>query len=280
MKRREFLHTLAASTAVTSYLSIAHAVENFEEVLAASRKKSHQAHEDLSDMEQLKMHGNEKIYMLLYPGLTALDLVGPQYMFAAMMGATIHLVAKDSTQPVETDTGFSIMPTLSFAEVSDTPTVFFIPGSAGGIIKAMKDSETIEFVEANSKNATYVTSVCTGSLLLGRAGLLKDKRATTHWTAMDCLQDFGAIPVNERVVTDGNLITGGGVTAGIDFGLTILAKLRGANYARTVQLSAEYSPAPPFNSGTPESAPSEITKHMRDMYDPLIVQIKEIAKSS
>ncbi len=146
--------------------------------------------------------------------------------------------------PVDTDTGFSIMPTMTFKDVAKKPTVLFVPGSSHGIISAMKDNETIEFVKNCASESSYITSVCTGSLILGKAGLLKGKHATSHWATVDVLKEFGAIPTRERVVTDGNVITGGGVTAGIDFGLCLLATLRGANYARTVQLSAEYSPAP------------------------------------
>ena len=279
MKRRSFIKSVIGGTAMASFISIANAIEDYEKLLANSREKSRIAHDKLAEMPELTMHGNEQIYMLMYPGFTALDLVGPQYMFAAMMGANVHLIAKDAAKPIETDTGLSIMANSSFKDMNHEPTVLFVPGSSYGVIKAMKDEETIDFVKNCGLNATFVTSVCTGSLILGKAGLLEDKRATSHWTTIDILREFGAIPTRERVVTDGNLITGGGVTAGIDFGLELLAMLRGENYARTVQLSAEYSPNPPFSSGTPESAPSEITEHMRAMYDPLIVQIKEIAKN-
>jgi putative intracellular protease/amidase len=279
MKRRSFIKSIIGGAAFANYISIAQAVENYEEVLATSRENSRMAHDKLANMPNLNMHGNEQIYMLMYPGFTALDLVGPQYMFSAMMGAEVHLVAKDASKPIETDTGFSIMPTISFEDIEKKPTVLFVPGSSYGVITAMKDNDTINFVKESANNSSYITSVCTGSMILGKAGLLEGKRATSHWTTIDILKDFGAIPVHERVVIDDNIVTGGGVTAGIDFGLTLLAELRGENYARTVQLSAEYAPAPPFNSGTPQSAPTELTAHMQAMYDPLIVQIKEIAKS-
>jgi len=196
-----------------------------------------------------------------------------------MMGAKVHLVAKDASKPVKCGLGISIMPTMSFGDISKKPTLLFVPGAGMGMIDVLEDKETMDFVTECATKADYLTSVCTGSLILAKTGLLKGKRATSHWATLDVLKDFGLEPVNERVVTDGNLITGGGVTAGIDFGLTVLAALRGENYAKAVQLQMEYAPAPPFNSGTPETAPPAITKSLRAMGEPVISKARLSAKN-
>jgi len=278
MKRRHFIQTVAASVAASvPFLSVAKEKERTEVGAAQSISDPHA---DLKAMGNLKMMGNEEIVMLLYPGFAALDLVGPQYIFASMMGAKVHLVAKDVSKPVKCGQGISITPTMSFDDVKKKPTIFFVPGAGMGMIDVLEDKETMDFVTECSTNADYVTSVCTGSLILAKTGLLEGRRATSHWTALNVLKDFGLEPVNERVVTDGNLITGGGITAGIDFGLTVLAALRGENYAKAVQLQMEYAPAPPFNSGTPETAPPGITKSMRAMNEPVIKKAREIARKS
>jgi hypothetical protein len=199
----------------------------------------------------------EEIALLVYPGLTARDLIGPHHMFAAMMGAHVHLVAK-SLSPVTSDLGVTITPTTTFADCPRDLTVLFAPGGTLGTLAALADDETRAFMADRGSRATYVTSVCTGALILGAAGLLKGYRATTHWAAKEVLADFGAIATEGRVVRDRNRITGGGVTAGLDFGLTMVAELRDATYAQGVQLQAEYDPHPPFQSGSPVTAPAEV----------------------
>jgi len=277
MLRRKFIKTVAAAAALSPFLQNAGAAEVAEhkDVIASANP-----HADLKAMGNLKMMGDEEIVMLLYPGFAALDLVGPQFIFASMMGAKVHLVAKDASKPVKCGLGISITPTMSFDDVKKKPTIFFVPGAGMGMIDVFEDKETMDFVTECAAQADYVTSVCTGSLILAKTGLLEGRRATSHWTALNVLKDFGLEPVNERVVTDGNLITGGGITAGIDFGLTVLAALRGENYAKAVQLQMEYAPAPPFNSGTPETAPPAITRSMRAMNEPLIKKAREIARKS
>jgi cyclohexyl-isocyanide hydratase len=191
------------------------------------------------------------IAMLLFPQVTLLDLVGPLEVFHRIPDAKVHLVWKDA-QPVPADSGFAMLPTATFADVPPAD-VLFVPGGAGQI-PLMEDAEAIDFLQRQAARAAYVTSVCTGSLLLGAAGLLRGYRAATHWAFMDLLPAVGAIPVDERVVVDRNRVTAGGVTAGIDFGLRIAAELVNESFAKRVQLALEYDPAPPFASGHPRSA--------------------------
>jgi len=206
----------------------------------------------------------DQIAMLVYPRMTAIDLIGPQHFFASLMGAHVHLVAR-SLDPVASDTGVTITPTATFETCPRDLTVLFAPGGTTGTLAAMADTATRAFMADRGARARYVTSVCTGALILGSAGLLKGRRATTHWAAREVLADFGAIPVAERVVRDGNLITGAGVTAGLDFGLTMVAELRDPIYAQGVQLQAEYDPHPPFTAGSPATAPAAV----RDMITPM-----------
>ena len=191
-----------------------------------------------------------EIGMLLYPGLTLLDLIGPQTVFSWF--ANIHLVWK-TKDLVYSDTGIGMQPTCTFESCPRDLDILFVPGGFGQN-QLMSDAETLAFLADRGSTAKYVTSVCSGSLLLGAAGLLKGYKATSHWAARDGLSAFGAIPTDARVVVDRNRITGGGVTAGIDFGLVILAKLRGEDAAKLTQLAMEYDPEPPFQAGSPKTA--------------------------
>ncbi len=219
----------------------------------------------------------DDIAMLVYPGLTALDLVGPQYMFAALDGARVHLVAK-STAPVTSDTGLVLTPTASFADCPADLTVLFAPGGTDGTLAAMRDAETLAFMADRGARAGYVTSVCTGSLILGAAGLLRGYRATSHWAARTVLAGFGAVPTEARVVRDRNRITGAGVTAGLDFGLAMLAEMRGADYAELVQLGCEYDPQPPFAAGSPLSAPPAVRAEMTALLAGFVVEAEVVAR--
>ena len=269
---------LAGAAALAPFAALAAGVARAEETLAQARARSQAAHEALAKREGLKMMGEETIAMLLYPGFTALDLVGPQYIFASMMGAKVQLVAKDpKLKPVMSDTGLAIQPDAGFAEVPEAPTILFVPGAAGGLIDALRDAETIAFLKDRGARTDYVTSVCTGSLLLGMAGLLEGRRATSHWVTHGLLSEFGATPVKARVVTDDRVITGGGVTAGLDFGLALLAALRGADYARAIQLQAEYAPEPPFDAGTPETAGPFLAESLDGIFAPLVAQARQAA---
>lgn len=221
-------------------------------------------------------HGKEQIAFLVYPGFTALDLVGPHYMLSSLMGATVHIVAK-TLDPVTSDQKLVLMPSATFATCPADLDILCVPGGSDGTLAAMRDEATLAFLRDRGSRAKYITSVCTGSLLLGAAGLLKGYKATSHWVARDLLKEFGAEPVDSRVVTDRNRITGAGVTAGLDFGLGLTASLRDADYAKAVQLLAEYHPEPPFNAGTPALAGEAATKMMGDMFVPFATQARAIA---
>ena len=192
-----------------------------------------------------------RVAFLLFPDVTQLDLTGPAQVLSRLGNVTIDLVARDRA-PVPTDAGFALLPTATFDDAAQ-PDILCIPGGFG-VNDAMEDPATLAWVRQAAEKADWVTSVCTGALLLGAAGLLKGYRATTHWASHHHLAAFGAEPVKERVVFDRNRVTGGGVTAGIDFGLALTAAIRGEAHARLVQLGLEYDPAPPFDSGSPESA--------------------------
>ncbi|OJY62772.1 DJ-1/PfpI family protein [Rhizobium sp. 60-20] len=215
----------------------------------------------------------DQIAMLCYPGMTVLDLIGPQYMFAALMGATVHLVGK-TRDPMTSDTGVTVIPTTTFDDCPRQLTVLFAPGGTNGTLAAMRDEATRNFLADRGARAQYVTSVCTGALILGAAGLLKGYRATTHWAALKTLADCGATPVSERVVRDRNRITGAGVTAGLDFGLAMVAELRDPVYAQAVQLGCEYDPHPPFNAGSARTAPTEVKAIMEKMYATFPSQVR------
>jgi putative intracellular protease/amidase len=220
----------------------------------------------------------DEIAMLIYPKMTALDLIGAQYMFAALMGAKVHLVAKTAA-PVTSDTGVTIAPTATFADCPRDLTVIFAPGGTTGTFAAMEDAETRAFMADRGSRAKYVTSVCTGSLILGAAGLLDGYKATSHWAVREVLADFGATPTDQRVVRDRNRITGAGVTAGLDFGLTMVAELRDRNYAESVQLLCEYDPHPPFDSGSLHTAPPEVRDVMSTMLSGVTARARATARA-
>jgi len=201
-----------------------------------------------------------QIGLLLFPRLTQLDMTGPFEVFSRIPDAKVHLVWK-TTEPVRSDTGLAMLPTTSFADCPQLD-VLCVPGGPG-VAALMEDEETLAFLRRQAADARYVTSVCTGALVLGAAGLLRGKRATTHWASHDFLAALGATPVEARVVRDGKLLTGGGVTAGIDFALTLAAELVSAEAAQAIQLQIEYSPSPPFRSGTPAEAPAAVLETAR-----------------
>lgn len=198
---------------------------------------------------------------LLFPDVQQLDLTGPYEVFASVPDARVHLVARDRA-PVPTATGLTLTPTATFADCPPLD-VLCVPGGVG-VNAVLGDAVALDFVRRQAATARYVTSVCTGALVLGAAGLLTGRRATTHWAAMEFLPAFGAIPVEARVVRDGRLITAGGVTSGIDFGLTLVAELLGRSQAEAIQLSLQYAPEPPFDAGTPDEAPPEVRAQVLD----------------
>lgn len=195
------------------------------------------------------------IGLLVFPQVQQLDLTGPYEVFATVPGVTVHLIWKD-LDPLLASTGLLLKPTQTFAGCPPLD-VLCVPGGQG-IDALLEDPQTLAFIRQQASTVKYLTSVCTGALVLGAAGLLKGRRATTHWASHDLLERFGAIAVHERVVRDGNLFSGGGVTAGIDFALTLVSELFGEVIAQTVQLQLEYAPAPPFNAGHPATAPAEV----------------------
>ena len=203
-----------------------------------------------------------RIQMLVYPGMTLQDLVGPLQVWAAWPGAQIQFAWK-STGPVATDSGLAVIATTSFADAWVDPDILFAPGGLLPTFELLDDAEVIEFLRKRGEQAKWVTSVCTGAVLLGAAGLLRGHRAATHWFARDLLAMFGATASSERWVIDRNRASGGGVTAGIDFGLAVLSHLAGPELARVVQLALEYSPQPPFRSGTPEEATPQTLATLR-----------------
>jgi cyclohexyl-isocyanide hydratase len=210
-----------------------------------------------------------RIAMLLYPGMTALDLVGPQALLAGIAGGGLHLVAR-MAGPVASDTALALLAGDSFETCPRDLDVLFVPGGDGTPAQ-MRDPETLAFLRDRAARAGWITSVCTGSLILGAAGLLQGYRATSHWCVRDrVLPRLGAIPVDERVVFDRNRVTAAGISAGLDFALALSARLAGADAARTSQLVAEYAPAPPFAAGTPETAGPAITDRARAILGPLI----------
>jgi cyclohexyl-isocyanide hydratase len=202
-----------------------------------------------------------QIGILVFPGVQQLDLTGPYEVFASLPEAKVHLIWKDRA-PINSATGLVLGPTMTFSECPVLD-VICVPGG-GGVNALLQDAEVLSFLRAQAARARYVTSVCTGSLVLGAAGLLKGRKATTHWFSHDFLEKFGAIPVHGRVVRDGNLITAGGVTAGIDFGLAVVAELVGRAEAEAIQLGLEYAPEPPFTAGTPEEAPAAVLATVRE----------------
>jgi cyclohexyl-isocyanide hydratase len=196
-----------------------------------------------------------QIGLLVFPKVTQLDLTGPVQVFSSVPGAKLHLIWK-RIEPVQSDSVLVLTPTMTFADCPQLD-VICVPGGVGSD-DLLSDEEVLAFLRKQAEGAKFVTSVCTGSLVLGAAGLLRGYRAATHWTAMDSLSAFGATPTKTRVCIDGNRVTGGGVTAGIDFALTLVSKLVDEKTAQAIQLRLEYNPAPPFNAGSPDTAPKEI----------------------
>jgi cyclohexyl-isocyanide hydratase len=206
------------------------------------------------------------VAFLIYPDVTQLDFTGPAQVLSRLGNTRVDFVWK-SLEPVATDSGFSLLPTATFEEL-DGADIICVPGGMG-CVDVIEDEATIGWVRKVGEQASWVTSVCTGSLILGAAGLLRGYRAACHWAWRDQLRLFGAKPVAERVVMDRNRVTGGGVTAGIDFALALTAAIRGEAHARLVQLALEYDPRPPFDSGSPERASKPLIAAYQDRAEKL-----------
>ena len=207
-----------------------------------------------------------QIGLLVFPKVTQLDFTGPLQVFSSVPGAKLHLIWK-RIEPVESDSVLTLTPTTTFADCPQLD-VICVPGGAG-TDDMIDDEEMLQFLRGQAAGAKYITSVCTGSLVLGAAGLLRGYRAATHWTAMDFLSAFGATPTKTRVCIDRNRITGGGVTAGIDFALTLVSMLVDRATAEAIQLRLEYNPAPPFNAGSPDTAPTELLARIMERNAPV-----------
>src|SRR2546421_5434039 len=204
-----------------------------------------------------------QIGLVIFPNVTQLDLTGPVQVFSSVPGAKVHLIWK-RIEPVASDSVLTLTPTITFADCPQLD-VICVPGGFG-TDEMVNDEEVLDFLRKQAEGAKYITSVCTGSLVLGAAGLLRGYRATTHWTAMDFLSEFGATPAKTRVCVDRNRVTGGGVTAGIDFALTLVSIMVNRQTAEAIQLRLEYDPAPPFNAGSPDTAPPEVLALMKERY--------------
>lgn len=280
MDRRRFIQ-IAGSLSATLLLSKHASAE-----VATGKTKNPVGTHDNDHQQAMdkyaELTGGDKlvIAMLVYPGMFLQDLVGPLAMFESLMNREIHLVWKDNKPVGNLDSKQPVMipvtPTKTFEDCPKNLDVLFVPGGVPGTFAMMEDTEVLAFLRDQSKTAKYITSVCTGSLILGAAGLLKGYKATSHWTTLDALSKLGAVPVNQRVVTDRNRITGGGVTAGLDFGLEIIAKLRNQTYAEAVQLYLEYNPQPPFNAGSVETAPKEVVMFLDEMF----AELKQTANNT
>jgi cyclohexyl-isocyanide hydratase len=202
---------------------------------------------------------------VIFPDLTQLDFTGPLQVLARLPQSATHIVAK-SEAAVPSDCGLGLVPTRTFQNCPPLDLIC-VPGGVSGVVGAIGDRETVEFVRRQAAGAKYVTSVCTGAFVLGIAGLLAGRRATTHWAYTDLLPLVGATHEKGRVVKDGNLITAGGVTSGIDFGLSVVAEIAGEAAAQTIQLGIEYDPAPPFDTGHPDRAPASVKSALSDRYE-------------
>jgi len=212
------------------------------------------------------MAENFTVVFALYPRVTQLDFTGPYEVFWRLPGAECVLASAPGGD-LEADGGITFTRVRRLAEVEHCALIC-VPGGFG-TIEAMEDQELLAQIRRLAMSARYVTSVCTGSLVLGAAGLLKGRRAASHWAWRDALSAFGATPDPARVVRDGNVITGGGVTAGIDFALAVMTEIAGEDYAQSVQLRTEYAPEPPFSSGRPEIAPPHILADTHKFYEPV-----------
>jgi len=216
-----------------------------------------------------------QIGMVVFEGMTNLDLAGPLEIFPRLPDTQVHLIGREN-KVIHTDTGMPFLPTISMDDAPKLDLLFI--GGGDGTNTLLEDEKTLLFFANRAPDAKWITSVCTGAIVLGAAGLLNGYKAATHWTAMDILPYFGAEPVHQRVVVDRNRITGGGVTAGIDFGLTLAAILHGPILAQSMQLGMEYDPQPPFNTGSPKKASQELINMALDYQADAIQMRLAIAK--
>lgn len=277
--RRALLQGITGAALLAPYLALEKAMAVEAAKVAPANSADHMA--GMVEMEKVLgpgLYGQEQIGMLIYPKFTALDLVGPHYFFACMFGAKVHLVTTEKDlSPVASDLGLAIAPTVTMADAPKDLDVLFIPGGTEGTLSVMSRTDTMDWVKERASRAKHVTSVCTGSMVLAKAGLLKGKKATSHWVTRDALADYGATPVDQRVVKDGNVLTGAGVSSGLDFAIALVEMLRGKPYAEGLMLQAEYHPEPPFPGGTLTTTTPDVAKMMDDMFKPVAAQFKALA---
>lgn len=274
MNRREFsaLGLMMALGAVTQARATDHA--------------AHSAHEHalMTQYADLLNHPKVTVGLVVYPGMFLMDLVGPLSVFDSLMNKEIHLLWKD-TRPFPAQRSanrvlMDVTPTTSFSDCPEQLDVLFVPGGVPGTFDLMQDQTVLQFLKRQAPNSRYVSSVCTGSLVLGAAGLLKGYRAASHWATLDVLKDLGATPDKARIVVDRNRVTGGGVTAGLDFGLKLAALLVGDVYAQAIQLYLEYNPQPPFNAGSPETAHPAAKAMLDAMFVDMVNTARSLAKAA
>ena len=278
MRRRKFMQVAGVAFATLLFNKPANADTTTKETEDPIGEQDNQQHQQTMDKYATLTGGNKLVIaMLVYPGMFLQDLVGPLAMFESLMNREIHLVWKDK-KPLNNmhhkhPTMIPVTATTTFDHCPKNLDVLFVPGGVPGTFAMMEDEEVLTFLKEQAQTAKYITSVCTGSLILGAAGLLKGYKATSHWATLDTLSKLGATPINQRVVIDRNRITGGGVTAGLDFGLSLIAKLRNQTYAEAVQLYLEYNPQPPFNAGSVTTAPKEVITFLDEMF----IELKQTA---
>jgi cyclohexyl-isocyanide hydratase len=270
--RRELLRRLSLASAGAALSPSAGAAERL-----ASREAPPPLH--TRPQQELRM-GSEQIAILVYPEFTALDALGPHYALAGMMGATVRFVAK-TLDPVPCEGasrgGFWVKPHLTFADLPERLDLLLVPGGLAGTFAAIEDPSVLRFIADRARTTRLVGSICTGSLILGAAGLLRGRRATSHWQTLAVLEDCGATPVEERIVFDGeDRVTAAGVSAGIDLGLELVRRYRGDFYAKGIQLLGEYDPQPPFpGGGNPRTADRVAVDMLNTMHAPLINRFRE-----
>lgn len=286
MNRRQFHRQVLAAAAAVASLPVSRFVA------AAPAPAAVQRHHDVMmklfhdlaggephKLKQMFPAKKRRIAMLAYPGMFPLDFVAPHQLFTALMQTDVHIVATEA-KPISAGPGIAVLPTTTLADCPDQLDVLFVPGGLEGTAAMMRNSEVLAFLREQAKTARFVTSVCTGSLVLGAAGLLQGRKAATYWAARDLLPLVGAEAVVARTVEDGKFITAGGVTAGLDFGLLIAGRLASDEYAQALQLYFEYDPAPPFDAGSPERAPAAVTAAMRAMYQDGIETLRAAASNA
>lgn len=217
------------------------------------------------------------VAMLMYPDMTLLDFVSPLHFLSGIPGARVHLVTNQATlAPVASDSRVAMVPTVTMAECPTDVDVLFVPGGTTGTVAAARDAATLDFVRRTGRAARWITSVCTGSIVLGAAGLLHGRRATSHWSVVPELDRFGAVPVHERVVRDGPVITAAGVSAGLDLGVFLADAIAGTPVAEAMVLVSEYAPRPLLHGGTPEAARPEVRRFIESSLEGFVQQVRDL----